>query len=63
MRFQFKVRERALDALRGCYYVTIPPTPSDLTSIRLPNALSFLYYLLRPLRLIKKHTLDPVEKT
>jgi hypothetical protein len=63
MRFQFKVRERRLDALRGCYYVTIPPTPSDLTSIRLPNALSFLYYLLRPLRLIKKYTLDPVEKT
>jgi hypothetical protein len=63
MRFQFKVRERALDALRGCYYLTIPPTPADLTSISLPNAFSFLYYLLRPLRLIKKHALGPVEKT
>jgi hypothetical protein len=55
MAFHFKVRERALDGARCCYYLIIPPTPAEVTSISLPNALSFLYYLLRPLRLINKH--------
>jgi hypothetical protein len=59
MRFQVKVRERILDGVRCCYYSQIPPTPADLGAVTLPNALSFLYYLLRPLRLIKKHTLGP----
>jgi len=63
MRFQVKVRERILDGLRSCYYSQIPPTPADLSAVSLPNALSFLYYLLRPIRLIKKHTLGSVEKT
>lgn len=61
MRFQVKVRERILDGVRSCYYSQVPPTPADLLAIRLPNALSFLYYLLRPIRLIKKHMLGPAK--
>lgn len=59
IRFQIKVRERILDGVRCCYYSQVPPTPADLRAISLPNALSFLYYFLRPIRLIKKHTLGP----
>lgn len=59
MRFQVKARERILDGVRCCYYSQIPPTPADLAAVSLPNALSFLYYLWRPIRLIKKHTLGP----
>lgn len=53
--YHFKVRENLLDAARYCYHIMIPPTPADLTSLSLPRSLSFLYYPLRPVRLIKKH--------
>jgi Uncharacterised nucleotidyltransferase len=55
LRFHYRVRERARDGIRYCYYLTVPPTPAELASINVPDSLHFLYYLVRPVRLIKKH--------
>jgi hypothetical protein len=49
-RFQFAARERWRDKMRYCRYA-LSPTERDLASLRLPRRLSFIYYLLRPLRL------------
>ncbi|HEV2916069.1 MAG TPA: nucleotidyltransferase family protein [Pyrinomonadaceae bacterium] len=54
--FHYEVRERRLDGARYCYHITIPPTPAEWTALDLPDPFSFLYYLVRPLRLIKKHS-------
>ncbi|HEX8141792.1 MAG TPA: nucleotidyltransferase family protein [Pyrinomonadaceae bacterium] len=54
--FNYKIRERRWDAARYCYYMTVPPTPAEWMAVDLPTNLSFLYYLVRPARLIKKHT-------
>jgi hypothetical protein len=49
--FQFKARRRLRDKFNYCRYV-VSPTEEDLTLVRLPASLSFLYYLLRPLRML-----------
>lgn len=48
--FQLKARRRLRDKFNYCRYV-ICPTEGDLTLISLPASLSFVYYLLRPLRM------------
>ena len=53
--FHYRVRERRLDGARYCYHITVPPTPAEWTAVRLPDSFSFLYYAVRPLRLLKKH--------
>lgn len=55
LSFNYKIRERRWDGARYCYYITVPPTPAEWSSLDLPQHLSFLYYLIRPVRLIKKH--------
>jgi hypothetical protein len=49
--FQLKARRRLRDKFNYCRYV-ISPTEEDLTLLSLPAPLSFVYYLLRPLRMI-----------
>ncbi|HZH29302.1 MAG TPA: nucleotidyltransferase family protein [Pyrinomonadaceae bacterium] len=49
--FQLKARRRLRDKFNYCRYV-ISPTEEDLTLLSLPAPLSFVYYLLRPLRML-----------
>jgi hypothetical protein len=49
--FQLKARRRLRDKFNYCRYV-ISPTEEDLTLLSLPAPLSFIYYLLRPLRML-----------
>jgi len=49
--FQLNARRRLRDKFNYCRYV-ISPTEEDLTLLSLPAPLSFVYYLLRPLRML-----------
>ncbi len=49
--FQLKARRRLRDKFNYCRYV-ISPTEKDLALLSLPVSLSFIYYLLRPLRML-----------
>jgi len=51
-RFRIRSRERRRDKLRYCALRLLSPTYKDC-SPELPNSLSFLYYGLRPLRLLR----------
>jgi hypothetical protein len=46
--------ERPWDKLRCIANVVLVPKPADRNFVRIPDALSFLYYPLRALRLIAK---------
>jgi hypothetical protein len=50
--FQLGARERLRDKLRYFGY-TLGPTDEDVAQLSLPRPLSFIYYLLRPLRLLR----------
>lgn len=50
--FHLKLLENTWDKIVYCYENLIVPTIADKSLIRLPKFLSFLYYLLRPFRLI-----------
>lgn len=49
--FNFRIRERLRDRLGYCSFI-FSPTDADLAAIALPASLGFLYYLLRPVRLV-----------
>jgi len=49
--FQLKARRRLRDKFNYCRYV-VSPTEEDLTLLTLPAPLSFVYYVLRPLRML-----------
>jgi hypothetical protein len=55
--FFILARERRADRARCRIRMALAPTVNDLTFLRLPRALSFAYYLLRPVRLVGKHGL------
>lgn len=50
-RFQLKARRRLRDKLKYLRFV-ITPTEEDLVQLKLPAPLSFVYYLVRPIRLL-----------
>jgi len=53
-RFHLRMRERWRDKAR--YVLAMArPTVRDLRAVRLPPALGFLYYLIRPIRLMAEH--------
>lgn len=54
--FHLQVRERFADKVRYCLRLACTPGIADWQWIRLPSALYFLYYLLRPMRLAGKYT-------
>ena len=52
--FHLKARERLRDRVRYCLRLAMIPTLEDWAFLSLPAFLSFLYYLLRPIRLVRK---------
>lgn len=50
-RFQLKARRRLRDKLNYLRFA-LSPTDQDLVQIRLPAPLTFVYYLLRPVRMV-----------
>lgn len=60
-RFRIRSRERGRDKLRYCALRLLTPTYKDC-SPELPNSLSFLYYGLRPLRLLRIGLKRPAHK-
>jgi hypothetical protein len=53
--FQLRVRERLWDGLRYTLSLALEPTVADWTAVRVPAPFSFLYHLLRPVRLALKY--------
>jgi hypothetical protein len=60
--FNYRMRERRLDGARYCYHITTRPTPAEWASLDLPDTLSFLYYLVRPFRMIRRHAPPPFKR-
>jgi hypothetical protein len=52
--FHLRVREQPRDGIRYCLAMALIPHFADWAHLSLPPLLSFLYYLVRPLRLIGK---------
>lgn len=50
--FRLSARERIIDRAYYCVLRLITPTHQDLTAIKFPRRLFFLYYPLRPVRLL-----------
>jgi Uncharacterised nucleotidyltransferase len=59
--FQIKVRERFQDRLK-LFWKWMQPHKIDHELFPLPKSLSFLYYLIRPIRLLSKHGLHNAMK-
>lgn len=62
--FYFRVRERLQDKVPYFLHlvnVAIAPSIEDREFLPLPASLSFLYYLIRPIRAIAKYGLSPVK--
>ena len=53
-RFHIQIRERIRDKVRRTLLPAITPSYGDWKAMRLPARLFFLYYLLRPFRLVWK---------
>lgn len=51
-------REDIRDAVRCCVQRAMQPTLAEWAAIPLPGSLFSLYYLLRPIRLVRKHSWD-----
>lgn len=60
--FHLRMIEHPWDKIRYCYEHLLVPTIADRVSLPLPKFLSFLYYLLRPMRLIKNYGLTRSSK-
>ena len=52
--FHLRARERWRDRIRYCW-LAMMPTAKDWEFVPLPEALSFLYYGLRPIRLVRRY--------
>ena len=53
--FHFRARERFRDGIRYSLSLAVSPTLADWVLISVPPSFSFLYYLLRPIRLVGKY--------
>ncbi len=60
--FRIRVRERWQDRARCCLSRIIAPTVEDASSLALPAALSFMYYPIRPVRLLGKHAMETMRR-
>jgi hypothetical protein len=54
--FHIKSMSHRRDIVRYGFYFLIPPTSRDYKILELPSSLFFLYYLLRPFRLLGKYS-------
>lgn len=55
--FNLRARVRVREKMRYLRFI-LTPTDGDLTALQLPGSLSFVYYLLRPFRLVLKRNAD-----
>lgn len=55
--FPLRAMDRSWDKFRYSFDALLTPTPLEWQLISLPRGFSPLYYLIRPMRLIAKHTL------
>ena len=53
--FRFRCRESLSDKARFCLQRVVIPDALDFQFLRLPAFLSFLYFVIRPIRLLAKH--------
>jgi hypothetical protein len=63
--FHLRMRERLRDKARYCahlLYLALKPSKADQAIISLSASFSFLYYLLRPLRLVNQYGLSTTER-
>lgn len=60
-RFHLRSRERWRDRWQYCWYLLISPTEEDWTLQPLPAALTFLYALCRPLKLLGRYGMRPLK--
>jgi len=61
------IRERLQDRLRHFFALMhragwMTPNARDQAFMPLPASISFLYYLIRPLRLLRKYGLSPLKR-
>jgi hypothetical protein len=54
--FYLKSTSHWRDRVRFCFNFIILPTPGDYEILELPSSLFFLYYLIRPFRLLGKYS-------
>jgi hypothetical protein len=52
-KFRLAVRERWRDRIKYCWRRAVRPTYKDASVVRLPTGLFFLYYMIRPFRLLR----------
>lgn len=55
--FYLKMIERIEDKARYCFYLVMNPTHAEWSTLPLSKPLYFLYYFIRPLRLVGKYAL------
>jgi hypothetical protein len=58
--FLLHARERLRDGVRFCLSLALVPRISDWEILSLPSSLSFIYFLVRPIRLANKYGLRRV---
>jgi len=61
-RFFFHVRERWRDRLRYGFHLALDPTIHDWNVMTLPRSISFLYYVVRPIRLLRDYVVRPLSR-
>lgn len=59
--FHLRAMERWQDRVRYCIIVAGKPRSTDCAFVTLPRELFFLYYLIRPIRLVSKYGLSPLK--
>jgi hypothetical protein len=60
-RFHLHARERMRDRLRYCYFMAAP-SARDWSTYSLPKSIAMFYYVLRPIRLVVEHGVNPVAR-
>ena len=60
--FHLKTREHLRDQIQYCLRFALMITPGDLTLFPLPKYLLPLYYIIRPMRLMVKYWIRPLER-
>lgn len=54
LRLHLRMRERLIDRVRHCFWLSVTPGIQDWQAFRLPPAIHTLHYCLRPVRLARK---------
>lgn len=57
VKISFKIREKKIDGMKDCLTGIFNPSFYELNNLTLPPSLFFLYYIYRPLNLLKRYKL------